>query len=340
MTYNEITLFRRFMTNKGVLNNFEYLFEHHRFEQKTIDQYYDDTAADLVIMTAFDFSKCDRTIFNYSYWEKLDQKWQFCLKQFREEGKMENPPELRCAMCGKMKPVSAFNLGKKLVPHKYCRDCEDEIRHKQIEGNKKREQFGVETHPVTKICAHCGKRKPLDEFYVKADAKDGHQAYCKDCMREHGRLRNGTTGEYRQPEGTMTKESKTMEDFTFFDFDKAVNVRDRAIEPGKAAINYKKTGSYLSFGITESTDIINGNLLKMRVRVDNITGAIHFVFNKEQGATAAIRNKKNIVLTNKQLVDFLMQRLHLEAKDGERYIINIGKNLSNTDGFITYNVTR
>ena len=127
MTYNEITLFRRFMTNKGVLNNFEYLFEHHRFEPKTIDQYYDDTSADLVIMTAFDFSKCDRTIFNYAYWEKIDQKWQYCLKMFREEGKMENPPELRCAKCGKMKPITAFNLGKKLVPHKYCKECEGSL---------------------------------------------------------------------------------------------------------------------------------------------------------------------------------------------------------------------
>lgn len=334
MTYNEITLFRRFMTNKGVLNNFEYLFENHRFEQKTIEQYYDDVTADLVIMTAFDFSKCSHTIFNYAYWEKIDQKWQYCLKMFREEGKMENPPTLRCAKCGKMKPLTDFNLGKKLVPHKYCKECEGSLVSAKVSSQ------GTTIKPIMKVCPHCGKTKKIDEFYAKSDAKDGHQTYCKECMREHGRLRSGTTGESKQIESTTTKDNEKMEDFTFFDFDKKSPVRDRTIEPGKAAINYKKTGAYLSFGITESLDIIKGNLLKMRVRVDNITGAMHFVFNKDQGATAAIRNKRNITLMNKQLVDFLMERLHLEAKDGQRYLINIGKNMSNAEGFITYNVTR
>ena len=306
------------MTNKGVLNNFEYLFSHHRLESKTIDEYYEDASADLVIMTAFDFSKCERTIFNYAYWEKLDQKWQFCLKRFREEGKMENPPELRCAKCGKMKPVSAFNLGKKLVPHKFCKECEGLLTAKKVASS-------ATTEGIFKICSHCGKRKNIEEFDLKHDSADGHQNCCKDCMREGKKL-------------LIAKQEK-MEDFTFYDFDKSSNVRDRVIEAGKAAINYKKTGSYLSFGVNESSAIIKGGLLKMRVRVDNITGAMHFVFNKDQGATAAVRNKKNVVLTNKQLVDFLIERLRIEAKENERYLINIGKNLSNTDNFITFNVT-
>ena len=66
MTYNEITLFRRFMTNKGVLNNFEYLFSHHRLESKTIDEYYEDASADLVIMTAFDFDRNSFSGIGYS----------------------------------------------------------------------------------------------------------------------------------------------------------------------------------------------------------------------------------------------------------------------------------
>lgn len=81
MTYNEVTLFRRFMTNKGVLNQFEYLFQNHGLEKKTVEQYYDDTSAEFVIMTAFDFSKCEKTVFNYQFWEKIDQKWKEYLEQ-------------------------------------------------------------------------------------------------------------------------------------------------------------------------------------------------------------------------------------------------------------------
>lgn len=29
----------------------------------------------------------------------------------------------------------------------------------------------------------CGKIKPLDEFYKRTKAKDGHQAWCKECMK-------------------------------------------------------------------------------------------------------------------------------------------------------------
>lgn len=327
MTYNEITLFRRFMTNKGVLNQFEYLFTNHGLEKKTVDQYYEDSNAEFVIMTAFDFSKCDRTVFNYQFWEKIDQKWQYCLKMYREEGKMENAPELRCAKCGKMKPVSDFHLGKNLVPHRFCKECETKVTATKVASS-------TTTTLIFKTCGHCGKRKNIDEFYEDSKSPDGHRSYCKDCMREAQRLRyTATTDE-------NTENLNKMEDFTFFDFEKNGTVRDRTIESGSAAINYKKKNAYLSFGIEDSQDIIKRNLMRMRVRLDNITGAIHFVFNADQGATATIKNKKNLNFSNQQLVEFLCDKLKLEKKEGKRYIIKIGKNLSNTDGFMTYCVTR
>jgi hypothetical protein len=132
-----------------------------------------------------------------------------------------------------------------------------------------------------------------------------------------------------------------MEDFTFFDFDKPNSVRDRAIDEGTAAINYKKKNGYLSFGQSESIGIARSELLKLRVRIDNITGAMHFVFNKDHGAAVTVRNsKKSICICNQQLVDFLCERLNLEKKDGSRYIIKIGKNLSNTEDFVTYCITK
>lgn len=47
-----------------------------------------------------------------------------------------------------------------------------------------------------KTCTKCGRTLPLSEFYKKSYG--GYQSQCKDCCKEHGRLRNGYTGEYRQ----------------------------------------------------------------------------------------------------------------------------------------------
>lgn len=46
-------------------------------------------------------------------------------------------------------------------------------------------------------CVHCMEIKPESEFYRRGIY--GFQSWCKDCCREHGRLRNGTTGIYRKP---------------------------------------------------------------------------------------------------------------------------------------------
>ena len=46
----------------------------------------------------------------------------------------------------------------------------------------------------TRKCANCGRELPISSFYRKGK---GLQSWCIDCCREHGRLRNGVTGEYR-----------------------------------------------------------------------------------------------------------------------------------------------
>ena len=323
MTYNEITCFRRFMTNKGVLNNFEYLFQHHGFEGKDIDQYYEDADAEFVIMTAFDFSKCDRTIFNYAYWEKIDTKWQRTLKEYREEGKMINPPEIRCAKCGKMKPITEFHLGKNLVPHKNCKMCETKLIARKVANSST-------TEGIFKICDHCGKKKNIEDFPEKKESPDGHSNYCKDCMREAQRLKYNPT----------TEENTNMEDFTFFDFDEGSKIRERKIEKGQMAINYKTKNAYATMSREDTDDIANAGLDKVRIRVDNITGAMHLVFNKEKGATVTLKNKKNATMSNQKMVEFLLEKLRLEKKDGTRYLIDIGCNLSNVDGVITYNILK
>jgi hypothetical protein len=126
-----------------------------------------------------------------------------------------------------------------------------------------------------------------------------------------------------------------MEDYTFYDFEKQPSTH--RIVQGTAALNFKNSNKYLIFGIEESRYISKSGLLKMRIRVDNITGALHFVFNKTQGATAAVKDN-NVKVVNADLVDFLMNYLSLGKKEG-RYIINIGSDLSKTKDYITYKVT-
>lgn len=317
MTYDETTLFRNFLRNKGILNNFEFFYQHHRFDKKSIVEYYDDTPAEQVIMTAFDFSKSQNTIFGYKYWDDINEKWLKVLKSFYENNKkIDNTPLVRCGKCGKMLPEKEFRVRKNGLLHKFCITCE---------GGKPLEKKD------TKVCARCGEEKPLDEFYNQPSSRDGKASYCKECAKELSRETYFNKKEKQSNENNM-------EDYTFYDFDNS-NQDSRIIAEGTAVIYYRTKNKYLIFGKTESEEILRSGLIKMRVRVDNITGAIHFLFNKEQGATSNTKSK-NVRFTNSELVEFLMVQLGLERKEGSRYIISIGQNLSRTSDFITYKVSK
>jgi hypothetical protein len=317
MTYDETTLFRNFLRNKGILNNFEFFYQHHRFDKKSIVEFYDDTPAEQVIMTAFDFSKSQNTIFGYKYWDDLNTKWLKVLKSFYENNKkIDNTPLVRCGKCGKMLPETEFRVRKNGLLHKFCIACE---------GGKPLEKKD------TKVCARCGEEKPLDEFYNQPSTRDGKASYCKECVKELSRETYYNKKEKQSNENNM-------EDYTFYDFDNS-NQDSRIIAEGTAVIYYRTKNKYLIFGKTESEDILRSGLVKMRVRVDNITGAIHFLFNKDTGAASNTKSK-NVRFTNSELVEFLMVQLGLERKEGSRYIISIGQNLSRTSDFITYKVSK
>lgn len=37
-----------------------------------------------------------------------------------------------------------------------------------------------------KTCANCKSRKPLDEFGLQTESRDGRQRYCRECMSNYG----------------------------------------------------------------------------------------------------------------------------------------------------------
>ena len=67
--------------------------------------------------------------------------------------------------------------------------CKQQIERQTIEGGEQQ---------LMKTCPKCNRTLPMSDFYVMRSRPDGHSSYCKECNRAHGRLRNGTTGEYRQ----------------------------------------------------------------------------------------------------------------------------------------------
>lgn len=77
------------MESKGVLNNYEYLYRSHRFDNRDINQFFDEVDAEDVILSAFDFSGARSTIFGYQYWKKMNEKWQVRLSEYRNSGQLE-----------------------------------------------------------------------------------------------------------------------------------------------------------------------------------------------------------------------------------------------------------
>jgi hypothetical protein len=59
---------------------------------------------------------------------------------------------------------------------------------------------------TTKVCAKCGKEKPLSEFYRQAACSDGCGSYCKECTREYERERYANDPEYQERKRERNRE--------------------------------------------------------------------------------------------------------------------------------------
>ena len=141
MTDNETILWQRFMQGKGILNNFTYLYDAHKFDKRSMEQYLEDVAAEDVILNAFDFTGAGNTIFGFKYWKDIDTKWQQKLAEYRQTGSADIPEEqIYCPHCGRLRPKSAFAFSAKGVLHKHCRECEGGFWDKQKKEREKQEK--------------------------------------------------------------------------------------------------------------------------------------------------------------------------------------------------------
>ena len=158
MTYDETTLFTKFMQGKGVMNNFEYLYRSHRFDKRELETYLDEVAAEDVILSAFDFTGAGNTIFGFKYWKDIDQKWQAKLTEFRNTGILTaDEAEVYCPHCMRVLPRTAFATKSNGVLHKHCRECEggkwDREKHEREKAAKEAEKHQKALHQLEKEIA-------------------------------------------------------------------------------------------------------------------------------------------------------------------------------------------
>ena len=123
------------------MNNFTYLYDAHKFDKRTMEQYLEDVQAEDVILNAFDFTGAGNTIFGFKYWKEIDAKWQQKLGEYRQEGTANIPEaQIYCPHCGRLLPRSAFALKSNGTLHKHCRECEGGIWDKQKKEREKEEK--------------------------------------------------------------------------------------------------------------------------------------------------------------------------------------------------------
>ena len=333
MTYDEITLFRKFLTDKSMLNNFEYFYANHRFKQISIDDYYEQVVAEDVILDAFDMGSAGNTIFSFQYWKKLNEKWQRKLQEFRLTGKIIEVSTIKCAHCGRVLPKSSFLIRANGLLHKHCKECEsgewDKQKREKEKEAKEKEKLEKEARQLEKEIGE--KQAKLQRLTGEAPTVDRQ----REKEIEHALNYAAQVSDKVIPEPiTEPQKPRKMEDFTFFDFEKKSSLVN-SIGPNKFAINNKRGNYTVVMNIEDSKAIIDANLMRLRLRQDNITGALHFVFNATVGATCIIKNKKNVTVANKDLVEFLIKALGY-TNTSERVLVDISDNLSRTRDYVTF----
>ena len=173
MTYDETTLFWRFMQDKGMKQNYEYFYANHRFDKRTLEEFLEQTDAEDAILSAFDICAAPNTIFNPKYWQSLNEKWFKRLEEYRADGRMIDLPTVTCMHCGRLLPRSAFAVTTKGQLHKHCRECEtgewDRKRKEEEAAAKEKEKQEKEIKVLEKEISE--KQAMLERLSAEKQAR-------------------------------------------------------------------------------------------------------------------------------------------------------------------------
>lgn len=342
MTYDETTLWRRFMQSKATLNNFEYLYRSHRFDKRDLEQYLEETDAEDVLLSAFDFSGAGNTIFGYQYWKNLDEKWQAKLREYRETGHMgADPAQVKCPHCKRMLPASQFAMNSKGMLHKHCKECESgewdrkrreqeqeekELKKQEEERRKLEWEVSVKEswlQKTTKVCSHCGKRKLKADFAASDVTEDGLQSWCKTCQSGMESASNHVDNQENKEEQNPTAAEKTS-----------------APKLGEydATLHYKAVQKSITFNSILSELLQKGRFTKCYLNSDRQHRQF-LIFNNAEGAnivSVSSRSSMLLGINSAEICRSLATRFNLSL--GETFYLHITRNMSRRDDIATVEI--
>ena len=372
MTYDETTLFWRFMQDKGMKQNYEYFYANHRFDKRTLEEFLEQTDAEDAILSAFDICAAPNTIFNPKYWQSLNEKWFKRLEEYRADGRMIDLPTVTCMHCGRLLPRSAFAVTTKGQLHKHCRECETgewdrrrkeeeaaakekekqekaikvlekEIAEKQarLERLSAEQQAQAETEAAkeeaklsktTKVCDHCGQRKLRQEFDESGTSPDGLQSWCRECQTAAARISTESDIVYERQQKAEAEKPAATAEQA-----DATKYSPKLGEHD-ATLHYKPESRKIVFNAVLSAYIYTSGMTKCYLE-SRRDGRQFLVFNNAEGANVTWVTTKTSRLAQvcstahcRQIAEYF----HLAI--GELYYLHITKNLSKTKDVINIEI--
>lgn len=334
MTYDETTLWRRFMQSKATLNNFEYLYRSHRFDKRDLEQYLEETDAEDVLLSAFDFSGAGNTIFGYQYWKNLDEKWQSKLREYRDTGNMgTDQTQVKCPHCNRLLPASQFATKSKGTLHKHCKECESgEWDRKRREQEREEERRKLEwevsvkeywLQKTTKVCSRCGKRKLKDEFAASDVTEDGLQSWCNACQSVMESASNHVDNQEKKEEQKPTAVEKTS---------------SPKLGEYDATLHYKEGQKSITFNSILSKVLQKGRFTKCYLNSDSKHRQF-LIFNNAEGAnivSVSSRSSMLLGINSAEICRSLATRFNLSI--GETFYLHITRNMSRKDDIATIEI--
>lgn len=376
MTYDEITLFRRFLQDKGMLNNYEVFYRNHRFEKIDLDTFLEDVDAKDAILLAFDLDGAPNSIFTAKYWQQLNEKWMKRLAEFHENGEMIAEMQIRCDHCGRMMPRSMFAYNPKGQLHKHCRECEsgewDRKRKEQEKADKEKEKAAKAMRQLEiEIAAKKAKLERLaaeQQAQIEAEAQEAIEAQereeanlnkttkvCDHCGKR--KLRSEFDESGTSPDGLQSWCKKCQSaaanvsaesDFLYERRQKmeAMKAPDAEVEvktaprlgEHDATMHFKANEKRIAFNGILSAQIQQAGLTKCYLSTER-DGRQFLVFNNSEGANVtqlSTRNSNLSQVCSSSICRQIAEKYRLTL--GENYYLHVTKNLARQKDLINIEV--
>ena len=300
-------LFKKFLMNHGIAKIFVSLYNtnRHTYNPPSIEDYLDRVDSNDAIMDAFIFPGTDEkpNLYNKKYWEGYSKRWNEWVKKVTYGYPAFFSPKNK-KMYDKILRVlqQAYWDGRpvKEIKCQFGNELEKAL-HTPLEV--------YETPTLAQelnLTAPKVERRPTEEELALQLAID-----------------------------TEPEPAEETEDFTFFDFDEGNDSR-RRLKDDEFSLNTKGKTTAITFNKTVSDEISMSGLELARIRRDNLTGDLFFVFNNSHGCQISGKGK-NIAIRVRKFVIGLCSLMEIK---NDYVKMRMSKNLARTSEYLTYKIIR